>query len=431
MATRTWIGNANPVAQIDTITVANTWATSDICKITVISKDLVVTVGSLTTTAQVAATIYEAIENITLTDASASVTPILGKLEFPELAEVTATVSGSVVTLEANTAGRPFTVSVTETTAGNGTATEATATAATGPNHFNNADNWTGATVPSSLDTIHFNQSARSDLLYGLSTGLGTLTMFVQGFTHHVGLSAINRGDPGNPYREYRETHLTTTSSSAITIDSNSTQSGRIFFAGASLTMNINATGQDLPGGEPSVQLVASSGVNGHLRAGHVGIGYRSEDTTVFDAFEVQGGRLTFGAGNTPGSSAAITQRSGDITLDAAVATSVNIALVVSGGTLLANGGKFSTITVEGGKLVFNTIATSGAAVTLRGDGELDFTHQPDTITFPTIERFTDESIVRDPHKRISSLVIDNNGCSDTSNLFIGQDCRITRGATS
>ena len=84
MATRTWLGNAIDIAQKNTVTIANTWATSDTATLTINGKSLVVTIGSLVTTAQVATTIQQAVEGISFTDTTASVTPTDGKDDFPE-----------------------------------------------------------------------------------------------------------------------------------------------------------------------------------------------------------------------------------------------------------------------------------------------------------------------------------------------------------
>ena len=64
MATVTWIGAANDVAQIDTITVADTWAAADTVTVTINNQDLVLTAGStMDSTAEIAAGIAEMINS--------------------------------------------------------------------------------------------------------------------------------------------------------------------------------------------------------------------------------------------------------------------------------------------------------------------------------------------------------------------------------
>jgi hypothetical protein len=211
MATVTWTGNALDVKQISTITIANTWATGDTATLTINGKDLVVTVGATdTTTDDVATAIKEAWEGATRLDGTGSTdaTSNAGGQEFGEFAEASASVSGSVVTLVARTAGKPFTLTVTESTAGSGTATGATAQAATGKNFWNNADNWDGGSVPANDDIVVFRDSDVK-CLYGLPNGSLEVTLQVwMSYTGEVGLPTINRDNPQQPYYEYRQRYV-------------------------------------------------------------------------------------------------------------------------------------------------------------------------------------------------------------------------------
>ena len=66
------------------------------------------------------------------------------------------------------------------------------------------------------------------------------------------------------------------------------------------------------------------------------------------------------------------------------------------------------------------------------GAGVLDFSQDADakTITNP-IERYSNNSRILDPNKVVTNLRIDNNEVSDTTNLELGTDFRITRGDTA
>lgn len=220
MATKYWVGRAHSVKQISTITVANTWAAGDTVVLKINEKELTITCGSTTTTtATVAAAISEAWNaagRLDGTSNSSNATSNFGGQEFGEFREAVATVSGSVVTLTANTAGKPFTLTVTETTAGSGTATGATAQAATGRNHWDNADNWidsldltTGSTgVPANDDTVDFRNTDIS-CLYGLPNNSKEVTFNQwKSYTGEIGLPAINRDDPSYPYPEYRQRYV-------------------------------------------------------------------------------------------------------------------------------------------------------------------------------------------------------------------------------
>lgn len=209
MATKTWIGNAHATRQITTITVAGTWLDTETATLTINTKDLVLTlVGNEATTA-VATALKEMwmasrrLDGTGSTDATSNA----GGQEFGEFSEVTATVSGSVVTLTANHPGVPFTVSVAESSAG-GTLTPATPQAATGPWHWDNADNWDTGTVPANDDIVVFRDSNVS-CLYGLPNA--SLEVTIQQhmtYTGEIGLHRINRTDPSKPYNEYRQRYV-------------------------------------------------------------------------------------------------------------------------------------------------------------------------------------------------------------------------------
>lgn len=211
MATIYWTGNAHSVRQISTVTVANTWAANDTVTLTINGKDLVVTIGATgTSTSSVATAIKEAWNGSQRLNADGSTdsTSNFGGQEFGEFREATATVSGSVVTLTANAAGKPFTLTVTESTAGTGTATGATTQTATGKNHWDNGDNWSGGSVPANDDVVVFKDSDVS-CLYGLPNASLEVTIQVwMSYTGEVGLPTINVDDPSYSYYEYRQRYV-------------------------------------------------------------------------------------------------------------------------------------------------------------------------------------------------------------------------------
>lgn len=213
MATLNWTGNAAATKQIDTITVADVWATSDTVTLTMNGKDLVVTIGTQTTTAQVATAIMSAWNATSRLDSEgvSDATSNFGGQEFGEFSEAQAHIDDdatSVVIITARTAGVPFTLSVAETTAGSGTATEATAQAATGPHHWNNGDNWTGGSAPASDDVVVFKDNDVS-VLYGLPNGSLEVTIQQwQSYTGSIGLPATNRSNAQKPYTEYRQRYV-------------------------------------------------------------------------------------------------------------------------------------------------------------------------------------------------------------------------------
>ena len=153
MATRNWLGDALAVANVQTLTMTGTWANGDTITLTINGKAIVITVGDDVTTTEVALLVKEVFNGTTLTDATAS-SDNTGNL-VPEFNEIAATSAVAVVTLTHDTKGEPFTISQSSVTAGTGAITGPTeVTAATGPNHFDDADNWSGSAVPVSTDDV-------------------------------------------------------------------------------------------------------------------------------------------------------------------------------------------------------------------------------------------------------------------------------------
>ncbi len=139
-STRVWKGDAAAVAQVTTLTVGGTIEAGDLFKVTIGDKTLTVAAAN-TTAADVADQIVAAWNALTATT-------------HPEFAEITAAEgSGGTLTLTADTAGKPFTVTPTTTEANGGAAddqtfTQAATTASSGPNHWDTAANWSGGAVP-------------------------------------------------------------------------------------------------------------------------------------------------------------------------------------------------------------------------------------------------------------------------------------------
>lgn len=211
MATVTWRGNATNVPQIVTRTFNNTWATADTATVTINGNDMVVTLGTTQTAAGIAAAVAAAFnlsERLTATAGPADgSTSNVGGQTIPEFKEITASVSSATVTFTANTAGKPFTLTVTVDTAGTGDVTgETVVQAATGMNHWDNADNWDSGSVPANDDIVVFRDSDVS-VKYGLPAASREVTFNVyQSFTGQIGLPRINNdaNSAAGRYLEYR-----------------------------------------------------------------------------------------------------------------------------------------------------------------------------------------------------------------------------------
>jgi hypothetical protein len=203
--THHWTGNAQAIKQVDTFTPTLTWATGDTATLTINKKSLTVTVGAAVTPTDVAAALAAAV------NASDATTGLVGTesrnfggQEIPEFTEVVASSSGAVLTLKSVTAGVPFTVTASEVTAGTGIMGSVThATAATGPNFVDNANNYDTAALPADNDTLYFDSGSTS-VLHALDyfrTNARDLTIVISNdYTGQIGNPSINPIG----YREYR-----------------------------------------------------------------------------------------------------------------------------------------------------------------------------------------------------------------------------------
>lgn len=381
MATRTWQGRAKAVKQVNTITVENTWAQNDTATMTINGLDVVVTIGTLVTTSQVATTIKEALMGTTLTDTSASVSPTIaqgGAQLLGEFAEVEATVSSAVVTVTARTAGKPFTMTVTENTAGTGTATGAVATACTGPNFFDNADNWSASTVPITGDTAIFDDGSVS-LLYNLDQNGITLASLIirNGYTGNIGLPDINRDNDAKPYYEYRETKLKI-SATLLTLgigDGNGSGRIRLNLGTAQTTAVVRHNGTRILDNFPCIEIIGTHASNAiTVSKGDVGIGYVQGEAATVDVLRVghldnidSDARVFVGAGVTLNT---VSQDGGSLVIECAVAT----AYTGHAGTCTINGtGAVAAATIRGASVYYNTSGTLGGNPVVSGEGLLDF----------------------------------------------------------
>jgi hypothetical protein len=173
MAEIRWIGGTTAVTQVDTCTIANTWAASDTMTSTLTAEDGSTTqvVNTTVSSSTLATCISEH-----LADLQASTQSMF--------AAITWTAASPVITATAKVSGVPFYLACSETTAGDGTYTRASSTANQGPNDLNTGGNYVwsaGSGVPTTgshnLRVIYNNTDETSyDILYGLNQSGVTLT---------------------------------------------------------------------------------------------------------------------------------------------------------------------------------------------------------------------------------------------------------------
>lgn len=223
MATYRWLGTSLNRRQQDTITCSGTgdWVSTDAITLAIDNVSVVITLGSGQTDAQVATTIYQAWEGVTLTDTAATISGFSiadgGIKNIPQFSEFTATnPSSGVVSLLSNgtgaLAGKPVTLGVTVSVTGDENAAEATVVAPTSQYHADQVDNYSGNALPTGgSDTLIFDHG-NVDVRWGLdyATTLTNITKY-KAYTGNVGLPETNTDNSSNPYHEYRTTYLTCT----------------------------------------------------------------------------------------------------------------------------------------------------------------------------------------------------------------------------
>jgi len=432
MSTRTWLGHAPAVAQVQTWTLSGTWEADDTITLTINGKAVTFTAGSTTISDIITAmvTAYN----------------LLPATTHPEFAEMTASKSGTTIfVLTADTAGRPFAASMTTADAGGAaddqliegdvTATAGTAaTANAGPYCWSTAANWSGGAVPVNSDDVVFENSS-VDCLYGLDQSAVTLTSLTvkQSYTGVIGLPRTNT--TGTNYVEYRDTYLKVSATTITVGQGDGSGSGRIKInvGTAQTTVNVYNTGSAKEAGIESLLLLgthASNAVN--VTKGSVGIAvFSGEVATVATLRE---GYLTNQAGDAVvrcGAGVTLTNisKSGG-RLDIASDTT---AVTQTAGELICRAGAPTSLAILGGTLYYQSTGTIGALVGGSGGGGVaDFSqdNRAKTVTACDIHYgFT----IKDPFGVVTwTAGIDCVECgAEDVKLYLGKHLRLTPGSVA
>ena len=337
-------GDAVPVQEVKTLTVGGTPAAAQVYTATI-------------NTHTVAYTAIGADTNITIAVAlqlllSATAT---APVEFDEGSWAVPTTA--VITVTANTAGVPFTV--TSSATGTGTLVTATTVNATGPAWWSEPKNWSLGAIPVNGDNVYLRRSAQ-DILYGIDQNAVTLALLdIDGsYTGKIGLPDFNPLG----YAEYRETFLKIGATTCYVGRGNFTGPGRFRWnAGIVQTaLNVYGTGTpdaDAPG---AVDFVGTHASNALLvQRGTVSVALKpsvastiltatigSKDNPTNDATVFFGYTATLGTLNMAG---------GTINVWNGL-TTANIRA----GTLTCSLGAYTTINNENGTVNYDTGGTLG-----------------------------------------------------------------------
>ncbi|HEX4069561.1 MAG TPA: hypothetical protein VHX68_00260 [Planctomycetaceae bacterium] len=411
MSTQNWLGNAAPVAQLTVLTPASPSA----------NDTFTVTCNSKAVSYQTAAG--------TVADVCNGVANAIANSSFAEFKEFQATNTGSTIQLAGTTAGLPFTVSTSVTTSGSATFTQSTPTAATGPNDWSNAANWSAGSAPATGDNVYV-ATGTVPILYGLAQSGVTLSSLnvSQAYTGTIGLPTYNaRG-----YREYRTMELQI-GATTVNIGTGSSGSGsgrmKLNTGTATTTLNVLNTGQPLDVGNPAFIWHGSNSSNvANLVKTTMCIAFFPGDTAQLATLRIgfvsnpnSDVTLTTGVGLTLGT---LDMNGGTVTLNNGATTATCSAGKL---TVIGTGG-VTTLTVDGGTVVYNSTGTLATAI-VSEDGELDFSQdpQPKTVTNP-IQVYGNAATLNDPNQVVGSLVVDMEQSNNIQNVNLGTNIKLTRG---
>ena len=303
------------------------------------------------------------------------------------------TVSTDTITLTANVAGVPFTATSSVSGGGSGTiGSVTTSTEATGPNHWDEAENWSTGAVPVSTDTVYIRASTQP-ICWGLDQSAVDLgAIFIdQTFTGKIGLrrdqfaTSADAAATASSVPEYRQSYLdigydacdiglqrgpgTANGSTRIKLDNDK--------AGASETRIHNTASAGESNKAAVLLLAANAGADVEVRNAPGGVGLATDEpgeTSTFGDITVTDTTTTsnvyVGEGVTLSN---WSQRGGANELNAAAdITSVQ----TDGGTLLLEGDyTVTTFTQNGGTTTDNHTDGTAIITTLNlNGGTLDLT---------------------------------------------------------
>lgn len=443
MATCRWLGRAADIQELQTITVANTWAANDVARVTIAGNTVAVTVDS-NSTATIAQEIAAAINATSLEGGliSAEVRNVPGQT-IPEFTEVEAEASGSTVLVRCKTFGKPFTMTVSETTAGTGTLANAVTTAATGKHFWDNANNWDIGDIPVDGDDIIF-ESGSVSVLYGLpQSGLDpALFRHHMSYTGQIGLPIVNRDDARYPYPEYRDRYVAIDDNSLNATDVqlglgegsgspmiNLSSNGPISL----LTINGSGTPQSQLS-QYAINLQCNDGTDLGVLISRGSVALAANDGEIFDYEQLVVGfegsqssdvSLYIGAGTTIESGGTSLIYGGTV---------VNLgqrgATTMYGGVLYDEATSSGTgLTIYGGTAYANDSGYPNAGLTIGSSGTVDLRYGAGGCTIASLDLYKGATFL-DPHKRATFTAgIDLNQCklSDVT-LDIGPHRRLTLG---
>ncbi|EDL60556.1 LamG domain-containing protein [Gimesia maris] len=305
-----------------------------------------------------------------------------------------------------------------------------TVTANEGPNDWNTAANWNTNKVPITGDTVYVSET-NVNILYGLDQSDVTLAALIieQTFTGDIGLPRTNAA---GSYPEYRDQYLKIGATLLNIGDKQGDGSERIKINLGSVqsTVLITNSGDSPDGNTPAILLLGTHASNAiNINRGSLGVAYYPTEVatvaTLRQAFfdnAADDTNVYLGSGV---SVTDIVKSGGVLDINSATTTFKQTA-----GTTTIHAGAHAVLNILAGLVNYNSTGTL-SAVNLSGDGVLVFDQDARPKDVTIINKFTDDSEIYDESGSITSPVIDLEKCGDLSTLHMGQDFKLTFGATT
>lgn len=405
MADNVWRGDAQPVAQEGTLTFTGTLTNADWYEVIINRKRVRLTIDTSAVT--------------TLAEAAAALKELIDEFAVTEFREVTwnYTAGDAFLTPVAADPGVPHTITTDNNGGATAALTYAQTVASSGPEHADEARNWSLGTLPANTETIIFPADS-GPCRYGLSfTGVTPAALRI--YSRVVGLPDRTTDGEGG-YVEYRDKALAFAACADVKIgdpDFAAPELVRVHVAstaGTTLTVNVGESGVTTDSSGPPIRFTSGTGAGaGHTVyniSGSLGLAYAPGEGVrvgtvtngVYGQIEGSFGADAESAALFIGSGAIVAtgvNRGGTVRADAAV-TTVNL----KGGTWTQVSGVPTTVLVypdatfslrSGGTITTATMTGSGAEHPATFD--LTGSAAAVTITNPT---FLDTR-VSDPHKRL------------------------------
>jgi hypothetical protein len=387
MSTAIWRGDQAAFFQTCTIAVTGTWATNDTATLTINGKAITVTLGSAYAAADVAEVLGRAVNGSAVkgNETRNTTGDLLG-----EWSGITASYASTTLTLTADVAGVPFTVTTSENTAGDGELGDPSTTVTPkGPNELAAVNLTSGSLTPTNNTLVFQNTSVACQ--YGLdqsSAGTWTELDIVSTFTGDIGLPLIHSASPTS-YYEYRGRYLQANASKVVIGAGDGTGSGRILLDLGSVQSEVyvrkTATSSDT--GYHALQLKGTHASNTlYVDGGTVDIAPYGGETAVVSAATVAGsGELRISTGTTLGALEVL--GSGVVEIDslAAGADITSITIRDSADVTVHGTNAITTVNVYGG--TFRPLGTyTVATVKVGAAGKVDTTGSTGTVTFTNTE---------------------------------------------